>query len=180
MNDEEMIDDIITEAEEENASSGTTIELTSEELEDIIKNAVKAALKEREEEKALEQYELETKGLVEEEPVPHVIIDSFESVPDVNVKNIDSGKDEEFDYSTITDAIYSLKDEPLEFATDTDSGLYSGSSVATSSATQQMTAYMLDCRNILLIFCVLWFSVYLIKMIHRRVMIFTKGKGDNV
>lgn len=178
MNEDE-IEKIISDAENENDSSDD-ITLSSDELKDIVKDAIKDALQEIEEEKALEQYELETKGLIEEEPVPHVIIDSIESVPDVNINNFDEQNEESIDYSTITDAIYSLKDEPVVFGEDTDSRLYSTEgSVASSTASQQTVEYMLECRNILLIFTLAWFSVYIIKMIHRTVMRFTKGRKED-
>ena len=127
--------------------------------------------------------EAEAEDLEEEttpQEVQRVYVDNFPTVQNVKVNNLSS-----IDYSTLTDALLESESESsdadiVEFASGTDSKLYTATVESSPASTgEQTVAYMLDIRNILLLFLLIWFSVYLINMIKKTVLKFMKGKGDN-
>ncbi len=142
---------------------------------DIKVNEIEEQKKKEEE----EQLEKDKEALLKEttpEPIYKVNVENVGEVTSVNVKNMP----ESFvNYASLSDAINVNNDPALEFATDTDARLYTASvSVPPSTASGQTAAYLLDVRNILFIFLLLWFSVYMIKMLKDTVIkVSNKRKG---
>ena len=142
---------------------------------DIKVNEIEEQKKQEEE----EQLEKDKEALLKEttpEPIYKVNVENVGEVTSVNVKNM---PDSFVDYASLSDAVNVNNDPALEFATDTDARLYTASvSVPPSTASGQTAAYMLDVRNILFIFLLLWFSVYMIKMLKDTVIkVSNKRKG---
>lgn len=128
--------------------------------------------------------ESEQKELVEEttpQEVQRVYVDNFPSIQTVKVNNLNS-----LDLSSVTDAIEEQTPveentrEIVDFSTSTDARLYTcQTSSAINSIDAQTLTYMLDIRNILLLFLLLWFSIYIIRMIKKTVVKFMKGREEN-
>lgn len=140
-------------------------------------------IREAEEEEKKEKLEADKKALEEEttpEPIYKVSVENFPLSQNVSVNNYD-----DMDLSSVTDAITenennTVASDLVEFASDTDSKLYTATAVSVGSADQQAVAYALDTRNILLLFMCLWFVLYIIKMIKGTFIKFTRGKGDSI
>lgn len=139
-------------------------------------------IREAEEKAKEEQLEADKEALKKEtepEPIYKVSVENFPLSQNVRVNNYD-----DFDYATINDAISednsNHSSDMVEFATGTDSKLYTATAVSVGSADQQAVAYMLDIRNCMLLFMLLWFVLYLVKTIKNTFIKFTKGKGDSV
>lgn len=139
-------------------------------------------IREAEEKAKEEQLVADREALKKEtepEPIYKVSVENFPLSQNVRVNNYD-----EFNYATITDSIEesnnNYNSDCVEFATDTDSKLYTATAVDLGSADQQQVAYLLDIRNCFIIFCLFWIILYFIKMIKTVFIKFVKGKGDNV
>lgn len=129
---------------------------------------------------AKEKEQLEKEAETTPEPVYRVTVDNFPLSQNVRVNNYD-----DMDLSSVTDAITESNSDGassdlVEFASSTDARLYTATAVNVGSADQQAVAYALDTRNILLLFIMVWFVMYLIKMIKNTFIKFTKGKGESV
>lgn len=150
-------------------------------LEEALYNAMKRAMFDYEEEKKRAQEEEEEllKSMRSGEPSPSpsptpepqiVHVENFPHVQDVNV----------IDWHTVTDAIPSVgnyDNEAVDFSTSTDSRLYTvGTSAHVSSATGQSAVYLLEIRNIIIIFCLFWFVVYMVSMLKRVAKKYGKGE----
>ena len=113
-----------------------------------------------------------------ESPIMDVRVTNFPVTQGVNVKNFDDNN-----LASVTDAISLATGEEgvVEFASGTDATLYTvATQGAVSSANAQSVAIMLEIRNIILIFMLVWLVIFLVKMIKNTAMKFTKGKGDSI
>lgn len=190
MNEEEIMEDSFQE-EETTESTGTptpyyTNGLTYEDIYNATYNAILDAWAEtkiREAEEAEEEVKDDLENDLEEEetteaPIMDVRVTNFPYTQSVRVNNL-----EDIDNSTLTDAILNSTGESgvVEFATSTDATLYTVTTQgAVSSADAQSVALLLELRNLLLIFFLVWFVIFLVKMIKNTTMKFTKGKGDSI
>lgn len=160
--------------------SDNSTSLSSEELEKAMYNAMKKALEDYEDEKNKKEAENEEilRQLSEGQPSPTpsptpepqvVYVNNFPTTQDVNV----------IDWHTMTDALpdTGFNNDAVAFGTSTDSRLYTlSTSAPVSSATGQSAVYLLEIRNIVLIFCLLWFVVYVVSMLKRTSKKFGKGE----
>lgn len=104
-----------------------------------------------------------------------------EQIYNVNVQNFPAYYNANVDLSSVTDAIYEGQISSVDFASSTDTRLYTvTTSSAVGSADAQEVALMLEIRNLILIFMLIWFVVLIIRMIKNTTMKFTKGKGDSI
>lgn len=116
-----------------------------------------------------EKEEIEEKSL--EDIVYKVTVENLPDTQEVEVKNIDDAKST--DNTSVSGAV--------EFASGTDARLYTVSAVGeVSTADEQTALYTLDTRNILLIFLLVWFAMYIIKLVRGVFIKYTKGKGSSV
>ena len=185
--DEETTTESLPEEPQQPIVVDNSSSLTYEDIYNAVYNGYMAAytdikINEIEEEKKKEdqeQLEKDKEALLKEttpEPVYKVNVENVGEVTSVSVNNLP----EEFvDYASLSDAINVNTDPALEFSTSTDARLYTASvSSPPSTASGQTAAYMLDVRNILFIFLLLWFSIYMIKMIKDTVIkVSNKRKG---
>lgn len=128
--------------------------------------------------------ESEENALVEEttpQEVQRVYVDNFPSIQTVKVNNLNS-----IDLSSVTDAIEnenSVVEEDnnlVDFSSSTDARLYTcQTSSAVDSIDAQSLTYLLDIRNLLLLFLLVWFSIYIIRMIKKTIIKFMKGRNEN-
>lgn len=128
--------------------------------------------------------ESEENVLVEEttpQEVQRVYVDNFPSIQTVKVNNLNS-----IDLSSVTDAIENenqvVEEENnlVDFSSTTDARLYTcQTSSAVDSIDAQSLTYLLDIRNLLLLFLLVWFSVYIIRMIKKTIIKFMKGRNEN-
>ena len=148
--------------------------------EEMMYNAFKRALEDFEQEKIDAQNEeiamREKREASEPTPSPTpsappqlVYVDNFPDTQNVNV----------IDWHTVTDAMPdgSFDNEAVGFSSSTDSRLYTTSiSAPVSSATGQSAVYLLEIRNIVLIFCMIWTVIYIVSMLKRVSKRFGKGE----
>lgn len=174
--------------EEENQTTETTEEqqptvqpsdgLTYQDIYNAVYNGYMDAYQEikiSEAEAAAQAAELEDEET--EEPIYKVDIENFPKTQKVQVSNM---PDQLIDYASLSDAMaVNTSDQAVEFASGTDAKLYTCSvSSSLSTASEQIAAYSLDTRNILLIFLLLWFTIYMIKMLKDTVVkVSNKRKG---
>lgn len=128
--------------------------------------------------------ESEENVLVEEttpQEVQRVYVDNFPSIQTVKVNNLNS-----IDLSSVTDAIENenqvVEEENnlVDFSSTTDARLYTcQTSSAVDSIDAQSLTYLLDIRNLLLLFLLVWFSIYIIRMIKKTIIKFMKGRNEN-
>lgn len=167
-------DEEVSAADQDEQSSSSSA-LTYEDIYNAVYNGYMDAYTEIKIEEA-EQKELEEETTSEN--AQRVIVDNFPTYQNVRVNNFDS-----IDFSTITDAMESEQSENaniVEFASSTDSKLYTATTSSSPVTTgEQTVAYILDIRNILLLFLLVWFSIYLVNMIKKTVLKFMKGREDN-
>lgn len=173
------MDDEIYFEEEETTETG----LTYQDVYDATYNAIIDANTELtiREAESLEEEEIE-EDVEEEETTEETIYSVYcTNLPDVqgvNVRNF-----EDFPTASITDAILDSyqEDGVVEFNSATDATLYTvGTQGAVGSANAQSVAILLEQRNIMLIFLMLWLVTYLIKMIKNTAIKFTKGRSDSI
>lgn len=165
----------------ESRSDDSTTLKNDDDLEEKLYNAFKRALYDydMEKEKSRIEAENELNELRSSEPTPSpsptppptiVHVENFPKNQDVNI----------IDWHTLTDAlpqIESYNNDAVQFGTSTDSRLYTVStSEPVSSATGQSAVYLMEIRNIVLIFCCLWFVVYIVSMLKRVSKRFGKGE----
>lgn len=83
----------------------------------------------------------------------------YEELGDIIYQNTYNAMRDYYEDHPQTSVTSEFIDSPaIEWATDTDSRLYTGSlTVAPTSSAQQSAAYLLDIRNVLLIFLLGWF-----------------------
>lgn len=97
----------------------------------------------------------------------HVIVDNYSDFTDVNVQNYS-----DFQNNPIS---------PVEFASSTDGSYMTVATTgAVSSADAQLVAYVVDLRNIVVLFFGLWLGFTLFKLVRNTVLKFTKGKGVSI
>ena len=167
-----LYDNENVDSSEENSSDGST--LTYEDIYNAVYNGYMDAYTEIQIQQAEEEESTS-------ENATRVIVDNFPQVQNVRVNNLNS-----IDYSSITDAIEESEraedsnNDLVEFASSTDSRLYTATVESSLGSTSEQTvAYILDIRNILLLFLLIWFSIYLINMIKKTVIKFMKGRKDS-
>lgn len=125
-------------------------------------------IEETEDSKA-EKEEIEEKAI--EDIVYKVSVQNFPDTQEVEVNNIEDAQST--NDSNVSGAV--------EFASGTDARLYTVSAVGeVSTADEQTALYALDTRNILLIFLLIWFAMYIIKLVRGVFIKYTKGKGSSV
>lgn len=181
MNEEEFIEDTT-----ENEEVGTiNNNLTYDDIYNATYNAYLDAyteIKIREAEESAEMSEEELNNEEEEtteSPIMDVRVTNFPISQDVLVKNFNDNNN----INSVTDAILSSSNQEgvVQFATETDATLYTvATQGAVSSADAQSVAIMLEIRNIILLFMLVWLVIFLVKMIKNTAMKFTKGKGDSI
>lgn len=179
-----MNEEYIEEEQTTEESTNSTQGLTYDDIYNATYNAIIDAnteLKIREAEASVEESEIE-EDVEEEEttetPVMDVRVTNFPITQGVTVKNFDDSN-----IASVTDAIAltNSEDGVVEFASGTDATLYTvATQGAVSSANAQSVAIMLEIRNIILIFMLVWLVIFLVKMIKNTAMKFTKGKGDSI
>lgn len=156
--------------EEQSSSSGSA--LTYDDIYNAVYNGYMDAYTDIKIQEA-EQQEIEEETT--SEVAQRVIVDNFPSYQNVRVNNFsDSG------IASLTDAVSETQEnnsDVMFFGTETDARLYTiEETVAPSSAEQQTLLYTLDTRNILLIFVLAWFVVYLLRMLLKTASKFMKGR----
>ena len=151
--------------------------LTYEDIYNAVYNGYYDAYWQIQEDEQLIEAEQEATRSSLDEPIYQVAITNYPESQNVTVDNTS-----DIDLTSVTEAIYDTSTiPPVEFASDTDSRLYTGTTSApVGSADAQMVAYMLDIRNTLLLFMLLWFVIYIIRIIKNTAMKFIKGKGDSI
>lgn len=186
MNEEEIMEDSFQEEESTETPSTSSTGLTYEDIYNATYNAYIDAyteIKIREAEEEAEQLEDDLENDLEEEetteaPIMDVRVTNFPTTQGVRVKNFSDNN-----LASVTDAITNATGEEgvVEFASSTDATLYTvATQGAVSSADAQSVAIMLEIRNIILLFMLVWLVIFLVKMIKNTAMKFTKGKGDSI
>lgn len=144
-----------------------------EEYQKAVYSATKQAILDAEKEKSIREAKNTPYATPTPVPTPQLVYVS--NMPDsIDVSNLD-----DIDYTSVNDTIahYSSNAPDVEFSSSTDANLYTVSTSApVGSATEQNAVYLLEIRNIVLIFFLLWFVIYIVSMLKRTTKKFSKGE----